>query len=93
MGHFKRPTSCIYLYQPCPESFSLGLLFGDCTIRIVVCMTVLLMTYCVMYNLGVNYFVDVVWPIGLPLELNKVISNKLFYILSNYYLTVIQFCS
>ena len=33
------------------------------------CMTVLLMIYCVMYNLGgVNYFVDVVWSIDLPLE-------------------------
>ena len=24
---------------------------------------------------GVNYFLDVVWPIGLPLELNSVISG------------------
>ena len=31
-------------------------------------MTVLLMRYCVMYNLGGNYFLDVVWSIDLPLE-------------------------
>ena len=51
-GIVKRPTYCICLYQPCPESFSLCLLVGDCTVRIVVYMTVLLMIYCVMYNLG-----------------------------------------
>ena len=41
------------------------------------CMIILLMIYCVMYNLhgGMNCFLDVVWSIGLPLELNRVISG------------------